>query len=64
MVLFPTWLPLHTARLWSYCRTVYMPMTYLYGKRYQAPLTDIISSCCVGYIASPLTLRYNSTIFI
>jgi lanosterol synthase len=31
MVLLPTWFPLHTHRMWSYCRTVYMPMTFLYG---------------------------------
>lgn len=33
MVLLPSWFPLHTSRLWCYCRTVYMPMTYIYGKR-------------------------------
>eukprot|EP00050_Salpingoeca_kvevrii_P016478 m.55791 g.55791 ORF g.55791 m.55791 type:complete len:728 (-) comp6961_c0_seq1:3499-5682(-) len=42
MVLLPEWFPLHTCRLWSYCRTVYMPMTYIYGLRFQAPTTDIV----------------------
>ena len=28
--LFPRWFPLHTRRLWSYCRTVYMPMSFVY----------------------------------
>lgn len=31
MVLLPQWFPIHTHRMWSYCRTVYMPMSYLYG---------------------------------
>eukprot|EP00055_Hartaetosiga_balthica_P006445 m.20203 g.20203 ORF g.20203 m.20203 type:complete len:722 (-) comp5225_c0_seq1:126-2291(-) len=42
MVLLPKWFPLHTHRLWSYCRTVYMPMSWLYGRKFQAPLTNLI----------------------
>eukprot|EP00051_Salpingoeca_urceolata_P031664 m.12497 g.12497 ORF g.12497 m.12497 type:complete len:725 (+) comp4271_c0_seq2:368-2542(+) len=42
MVLLPQWFPLHTHRLWSYCRTVYMPMGFVYGERFQAPETDLI----------------------
>ena len=43
MVLLPSWFPLHTSRLWSYCRTVYMPMSWIYGKKFQAPLDDLIA---------------------
>jgi hypothetical protein len=42
MILFPRWFPIHTYRMWSYCRTVYMPMSYIYGRRYQGPVSDIV----------------------
>lgn len=28
--------------MWCYCRTVYMPMSYLYGKRFIGPITPLI----------------------
>jgi len=28
----------------SYCRLVYMPMSYLYGKRFVGPITALIRS--------------------
>lgn len=27
-----------------YCRLVYMPMSYLYGKRFVGPITDLVRS--------------------
>ncbi|MCL7035453.1 hypothetical protein MKW94_026353, partial [Papaver nudicaule] len=30
--------------MWSFCRLVYMPMSYLYGKRFVGPITDLILS--------------------
>ena len=42
MVLLPKWFPLHTSRLWCYCRTVYMPMSWIYGCKFQAPMDDLI----------------------
>lgn len=27
-----------------YCRLVYMPMSYLYGKKFVGPITDLIKS--------------------
>jgi lanosterol synthase len=33
MNLLPRWLPIHPSQLWSYCRTVYMPMSYLQAVR-------------------------------
>lgn len=42
MALLPEWFPLHTRRLWSYCRTVYMPMSYIYGLKFHGPDSDIV----------------------
>jgi squalene/oxidosqualene cyclase-like protein len=32
--LLPDWFPFHPGRLWCHCRMVYLPMCYLYGKRF------------------------------
>nr|ARS25031.1 AS1 [Ilex pubescens] len=40
--LFPSILPYHPAKMWCYCRTTYMPMSYLYGRKYHGPLTDVV----------------------
>ncbi|CAM8996915.1 unnamed protein product [Rhodiola kirilowii] len=40
--LLPPVLPIHPANMWCYCRTVYMPMSYLYGKRFVGPITTLI----------------------
>jgi len=32
----------NTARMLCYCRLVYMPMSYLYGKRFVGPITPLI----------------------
>ncbi|OVA19318.1 hypothetical protein BVC80_521g131 [Macleaya cordata] len=42
--LLPSFLPMHPAKMWCFCRMVYMPISYLYGKRYVAPKTDLILS--------------------
>lgn len=42
--LFPSFLPYHPAKMWCYCRTTYMPMSHLYGKRYHGPITDLVVS--------------------
>nr|GMD04317.1 dammarenediol II synthase-like [Ipomoea batatas] len=42
--LFPSIFPFHPAKMWCYCRTTYMPMSYLYAKRYHGPLTDLVRS--------------------
>jgi squalene cyclase len=34
--LLPTWLPFHPSRWWIHTRTVYVPMSYLYGVRFKA----------------------------
>ncbi|KAL2933173.1 Beta-amyrin synthase, partial [Bienertia sinuspersici] len=40
--LLPSVLPMHPAKMWCYTRLVYMPMSYLYGKRFVAPITPLI----------------------
>ncbi|KAL8481172.1 hypothetical protein ACS0TY_027629 [Phlomoides rotata] len=42
--LFPSFLPYHPAKMWCYGRSVYMPMSYLYAKKYHGPLSDLILS--------------------
>nr|E2IUA8.1 RecName: Full=Friedelin synthase; Short=KdFRS [Kalanchoe daigremontiana]ADK35125.1 friedelin synthase [Kalanchoe daigremontiana] len=40
--LLPSYLPMHPAKMWCYCRMVYMPMSYLYGKRFTTHITPLI----------------------
>ncbi|XP_034695903.1 beta-amyrin synthase 1-like [Vitis riparia] len=40
--LFPSFLPMHPARMFCYSRMVYMPMSYLYGKRFIGPITPLV----------------------
>ncbi len=35
--LLPEALPVHPSRLWCHCRMVYLPMSYLYGRRARIP---------------------------
>ncbi|TYK04001.1 cycloartenol synthase [Cucumis melo var. makuwa] len=42
--LLPYLLPFHPGRMWCHCRMVYLPMCYLYGKRFVGPITPIIRS--------------------
>ncbi|OIW14403.1 hypothetical protein TanjilG_15757 [Lupinus angustifolius] len=42
--LLPKFTPFHPANMLCYCRLVYMPMSYLYGKRFVAPITPLIIS--------------------
>ncbi|XP_028952932.1 beta-amyrin synthase-like isoform X5 [Malus domestica] len=39
--ILPSFLPMHPAKMWCYCRMVYMPMSYLYGKRFVGPITSL-----------------------
>ena len=38
--LLPTAVPVHPSRMWCHSRAVYLPLSYLYGTRRQAPLDD------------------------
>ncbi|KAK1375484.1 Terpene cyclase/mutase family member [Heracleum sosnowskyi] len=40
--LFPTSFPFHPANMFIYCRTTYMPMSYLYGRKYHGPITGLV----------------------
>nr|WRN91792.1 cycloartenol synthase [Hoodia gordonii] len=42
--LLPYLLPFHPGRMWCHCRMVYLPMSYLYGKRFVGPITPTILS--------------------
>jgi cycloartenol synthase len=34
MWFLPRWSPLHPGKMWCHARMVYLPMCYLYGKRF------------------------------
>ncbi|CAN1343534.1 Beta-amyrin synthase [Linum perenne] len=40
--LLPSFLPIHPGKLWCYCRTLYAPMSYLYGKRFVGTITPLV----------------------
>ncbi|XP_004510379.1 mixed-amyrin synthase [Cicer arietinum] len=40
--MLPSFLLKHPVRMLSYCRLVYMPMSYLYGKRFVGSITQLI----------------------
>uniref|UniRef100_A0A0D3GGR7 Terpene cyclase/mutase family member n=1 Tax=Oryza barthii TaxID=65489 RepID=A0A0D3GGR7_9ORYZ len=40
--LVPHFLPIHPGRFWCFCRLVYMPMAYLYGKKFVGAITPTI----------------------
>ncbi|KAL8499866.1 hypothetical protein ACS0TY_019752 [Phlomoides rotata] len=42
--LLPYIVPIHPGRMWCHCRMVYLPMSYLYGKRFVGPLTPTVLS--------------------
>ncbi|PRQ36962.1 putative cycloartenol synthase [Rosa chinensis] len=42
--LLPYFLPVHPGRMWCHCRMVYLPMSYLYGKRFVGPIDGLILS--------------------
>lgn len=42
-----------SAKMWCYCRMVYMPMSYLYGKRFVGPITPLIQELREELFAEP-----------
>ena len=40
--LLPKWLPFHPSRWWVHTRTIYVPMSYLYGVKFKAALDPLI----------------------
>eukprot|EP01062_Namystynia_karyoxenos_P065876 TRINITY_DN59926_c0_g1_i1.p1 TRINITY_DN59926_c0_g1~~TRINITY_DN59926_c0_g1_i1.p1 ORF type:complete len:879 (+),score=260.95 TRINITY_DN59926_c0_g1_i1:73-2637(+) len=53
--LLPQWCPLFPGNLWCHTRMVYLPMSYLYGRRWRAPETPLLKELradlfpCVPY---------------
>ncbi|KAK7390528.1 hypothetical protein VNO78_25836 [Psophocarpus tetragonolobus] len=42
--LLPYFVPLHPGRMWCHARQVYLPMSYLYGKRFVGPINKVVLS--------------------
>lgn len=42
--LLPYLFPAHPGRLWCHCRMVYLPMSYLYGKKFVCSTTSLVLS--------------------
>ncbi|MCO5573063.1 hypothetical protein L7F22_026828 [Adiantum nelumboides] len=40
--LLPYFVPIHPGRMWCHCRMVYLPMCYIYGKRFTGKLTETV----------------------
>ncbi len=40
--LLPESLPVHPSKLWCHCRMVYLPMSFLYGRRAHGPVDSLI----------------------
>jgi len=40
--MLPHFLPVHPGRFWCFCRMVYMPMAYIYAKKFVGPITPTI----------------------
>ncbi|KAI4353659.1 hypothetical protein L6164_002591 [Bauhinia variegata] len=49
----PSFFPVHPGRILCYCRMVYMPMSYLYGKRFVAPMTPLIAAIREELLTEP-----------
>nr|GMD09735.1 dammarenediol II synthase-like [Ipomoea batatas] len=60
--LFPSNFPFHPAKMWCYSRTTYMPMSYLYARRYHGPLTDLVLSIRAEIHVKPYDqINWNNT---
>ncbi|XP_024519017.1 cycloartenol synthase [Selaginella moellendorffii] len=44
MYLLPYAIPLHPGRMWCHCRMVYLPMSYLYGRRFTGKITPKVEA--------------------
>ncbi|KAM0847484.1 hypothetical protein ACQ4PT_054990 [Festuca glaucescens] len=40
--MLPYFLPIHPGRMWCNCRLVYLPMSFLYGKRFVGAVTSVV----------------------
>ncbi|XP_027180492.1 beta-Amyrin Synthase 2-like [Coffea eugenioides] len=62
LFLLPSCLPIHPGNLWCYLRETYMPLAYLYGRKYVGPITDLILSLRNELYNEPYdTINWNAT---
>ncbi|TVU06546.1 hypothetical protein EJB05_49767, partial [Eragrostis curvula] len=40
--MLPHFLPIHPGRFWCFCRMVYMPMAYIFAKKFVGPITPTV----------------------
>jgi lanosterol synthase len=40
--MLPDWFPIHPSKMWCHCRQVYLPMSYIYGLKWKAPLDPLL----------------------
>lgn len=51
--LLPSWLPIHPGNFYCHTRLIYMPMGFIYGRKFQAPLTPLIAQLrCELYVSN------------
>ncbi|MFI5306331.1 MAG: prenyltransferase/squalene oxidase repeat-containing protein [Polyangiales bacterium] len=51
--LLPESLPVHPSRLWCHCRMVYLPMSYLYGRRARIAESPLVAALRAELYAEP-----------
>nr|WNA08418.1 lanosterol synthase [Cyclocarya paliurus] len=54
--LLPNFIPLNPGKMLCYARIVYMPMSYLYGRRFVGPITELVSSLRTELYNEPYNL--------
>ncbi|CAN1748571.1 Cycloartenol synthase [Linum perenne] len=60
--LFPYSLPIHPGRMWCHSRMVYLPMSYLYGKKFVGKVNSLIFSLRRELYVTPYhTINWNLT---
>ncbi|KNA06390.1 hypothetical protein SOVF_181550 [Spinacia oleracea] len=60
--LLPNFLPVHPGKTLSYCRLVYMPVSYMYGRRFVGVITELIQSLRTELYTQPYhEINWNGT---
>eukprot|EP00698_Gefionella_okellyi_P017984 TRINITY_DN5347_c0_g1_i1.p1 TRINITY_DN5347_c0_g1~~TRINITY_DN5347_c0_g1_i1.p1 ORF type:complete len:730 (+),score=142.18 TRINITY_DN5347_c0_g1_i1:42-2231(+) len=49
----PKWFPIHPSKMWCHCRVVYLPMSYVYGRRATCRETPLIRELREELYAQP-----------
>ncbi|OMO57895.1 Prenyltransferase/squalene oxidase [Corchorus olitorius] len=59
--LLPKFLPIHPGKMLCYCRLIYMPMSYLYGKKFVGKITGLIEQLRQELYNQPYTeINWNA----